>query len=231
MLELAAIHGGRPEDPIQAATRSTSCSGSRPWRTSRPGNRAGARGDRAGTSNARRLRCATSALDPPTCTAGGRDLAFPHHRVRSGPEASRSRERPRAGTGCTSDWSARRHQRCQVPRHLVFGRRVRPTRRGAGGGDWRCSTTTTAATGEWRDELPLHGAVAHSGRALDAHLRSSEFGRRSTSARPSTHDSLSPAALARDRRRRRTRATTSPRLLVGRPLTFEKEWPKCLTSK
>ena len=51
-----------------SATRSTSCSGSRPATTSRRGSRCGGRAARAGTSSARRWRCASSA-PPSTCTA------------------------------------------------------------------------------------------------------------------------------------------------------------------
>ncbi len=52
-----------------SARRSTSCSGTRRPPTSRRGTRCGAPADRAGTSSARRSRCASSARRS-TCTAG-----------------------------------------------------------------------------------------------------------------------------------------------------------------
>jgi len=77
MLELAAIHGGRPEDPNKR-TRSNFVL----WQPSLRGRaglgmRPGARGDRAGTSmSAIALRDLGVTLD---VHGGGRDLAFPHH--------------------------------------------------------------------------------------------------------------------------------------------------------
>ena len=84
MLELAAVHGGRPDDPRKRdpralpsmrtrRIRSTSYSGSRRSRTSRPGSHVGARGGPAGTSSAPRWPCATSESRW-TCTAADATL-------------------------------------------------------------------------------------------------------------------------------------------------------------
>ena len=61
-----------------SATRSTSCSGSPRCPTSRRGSRAGDRAGPAGTSSARRWRCASSG-ETIDVHGGGRDLVFPHH--------------------------------------------------------------------------------------------------------------------------------------------------------
>ena len=69
MLELAAERGGSRTTPT-SATRSTSCCGSRRPPTNRPGSPAGARADRAGTSNARPWPCGSWATPSISTEAG-----------------------------------------------------------------------------------------------------------------------------------------------------------------
>ena len=78
MLALAAERGGKVDDPHKrrpARLRAVAALGRR---RAVVGARCGARADRAGTSSARRWRCASSAPRS-TCTAAGTDLIFPHH--------------------------------------------------------------------------------------------------------------------------------------------------------
>ena len=96
-------------------------------RTSRPGSRCGARAGPAGTSSARRSRCASSA-PPSTCTAAGRDLDLPAPRVRGRPVRGGDRASPSCATGCTSAWSAWTARRCRSPWATCLRRRPAGTR-------------------------------------------------------------------------------------------------------
>ena len=159
----------RPEQAPPARLRALAAV-ARP--TSRRGRRCGGRVDRAGTSSARRWRCASWArtID---LHGGGTDLIFPHHECeraqseaatgepfvrhwmhvamvrKDGEKMSKSLGQPGvrrpAAHGVRPDGHPSRHPRAPLPRQLGVGRQIMP-RAAARLDRWRGASAAASAT-------------------------------------------------------------------------------------